>query len=42
MQNRQLLLAARMKSRRISKEHRLVYKIEKEIITVISCRYRYE
>ena len=29
-------------SRRISKEHRLVYKIEKEAITVISCRYHYE
>ncbi|MFA5904796.1 MAG: Txe/YoeB family addiction module toxin [Desulfobacula sp.] len=29
-------------SRRISKEHRLVYKIEKETITVISCRYHYE
>jgi len=29
-------------SRRISKEHRLVYKVEKETITVISCRYHYE
>ena len=29
-------------SRRISKEHRLVYKVEKEIITVISCRFHYE
>jgi Txe/YoeB family toxin of Txe-Axe toxin-antitoxin module len=24
------------------KEHRLIYKIEKEAITVISCRYHYE
>lgn len=29
-------------SRRISKEHRLVYKVEKETITVISSRYPYE
>jgi toxin YoeB len=29
-------------SRRINKEHRLVYKIEKETITVISCRFHYE
>ena len=29
-------------SRRISKEHRLVYKIEKLSIIVISCRYHYE
>jgi toxin YoeB len=29
-------------SRRISKEHRLVYQIEKDAITVISCRYHYE
>lgn len=29
-------------SRRISKEHRLVYQIDKNAITVISCRYHYE
>ncbi len=29
-------------SRRISKEHRLVYRVEKKTITVISCRYHYE
>jgi len=29
-------------SRRISKEHRLVYRVEKETITVISYRYHYE
>lgn len=29
-------------SRRINKEHRLVYQIEKDTITVISCRYHYE
>jgi toxin YoeB len=29
-------------SRRINKEHRLVYRIEKEGIIVISCRYHYE
>lgn len=29
-------------SRRISKEHRLIYKIEKDNIIVISCRYHYE
>jgi toxin YoeB len=29
-------------SRRISKEHRLVYKVEKDVIIVISCRYHYE
>ena len=28
-------------SRRINDEHRLVYKIEKETIIVISCRYHY-
>jgi len=28
-------------SRRISKEHRRVYKIEKETMTIISCRYHY-
>jgi len=28
-------------SRRISKEHRLVYKIEQNSIIVISCRYHY-
>ncbi|MBI9082588.1 MAG: Txe/YoeB family addiction module toxin [Desulfobacterales bacterium] len=29
-------------SRRITKEHRLVYQIDKNILTVISCRYHYE
>lgn len=28
-------------SRRINREHRLVYKVGKEIISVISCRYHY-
>jgi len=28
-------------SRRISKEHRLVYKLEKESLIIISCRYHY-
>ena len=27
---------------RMSKEHRLVYQIDKDAITVISCRYHYE
>lgn len=29
-------------SRRINKEHRLVYKIEEDVIVIISCRYHYE
>ena len=29
-------------SRRITKEHRLVYKVEDDAIIVISCRYHYE
>jgi toxin YoeB len=29
-------------SRRITKEHRLVYKVDKDTMTVISCRYHYE
>jgi len=29
-------------SRRVNTEHRLVYKVEKETITIISCRYHYE
>ena len=29
-------------SRRITKEHRLVYKVDKDTVTVISCRYHYE
>ena len=29
-------------SRRINKEHRLVYNIEKDSILIISCRYHYE
>jgi len=28
-------------SRRINDEHRLVYKIEKEAITIASCKYHY-
>ena len=28
-------------SRRINDEHRLVYKVEKDVITIISCRYHY-
>ena len=28
-------------SRRINKEHRLVYKIEKDSIVVIQCRFHY-
>jgi len=28
-------------SRRIDKQHRLVYKVESKVITIISCRYRY-
>jgi toxin YoeB len=29
-------------SRRITKEHRLVYTVDKDVVTVISCRYHYE
>lgn len=29
-------------SRRIDKEHRLVYKVEGDIIVVVSCRHHYE
>ncbi len=29
-------------SRRITDEHRLVYRIEQDILLVISCRYHYE
>ncbi len=29
-------------SRRIDKEHRLVYRVDKENIYIISCRYHYE
>ena len=28
-------------SRRINEEHRLVYKVEEEIITIVSCKYHY-
>ncbi len=28
-------------SRRITSEHRLVYKIQKDILRIISCRYHY-
>jgi len=29
-------------SRRITKEHRLVYKVDQQTIIIISCRYHYE
>jgi toxin YoeB len=29
-------------SRRITKEHRLVYKVDKDVIIIISCRYHYD
>jgi toxin YoeB len=29
-------------SRRISDEHRLIYKVEDEFITVVFCKYHYE
>ena len=29
-------------SQRINKEHRLIYKIEKDGIVIISCRYHYD
>ena len=29
-------------SRRINKEHRLVYKVQKDTIIVLTCRYHYE
>ncbi len=29
-------------SRRINSEHRLVYRIEKEILIIIACRYHYK
>lgn len=28
-------------SRRINREHRLVYRVSKELISIISCRYHY-
>ncbi|MBT3384589.1 MAG: Txe/YoeB family addiction module toxin [Prolixibacteraceae bacterium] len=28
-------------SRRINKEHRLIYKVKNEIITIIQCRFHY-
>jgi len=28
-------------SRRIDKEHRLVYRVDDEMVTIISCRYHY-
>lgn len=28
-------------SRRITDEHRLIYKVEKELITIVQCRYHY-
>jgi toxin YoeB len=28
-------------SRRINEEHRLVYKVEKDVIIIVSCRYHY-
>jgi toxin YoeB len=29
-------------SRRIDQEHRLVYRVENDILTVLGCRYHYE
>lgn len=29
-------------SRRINDEHRLIYKVDSEAITIISCKYHYE
>ncbi|MDR2482486.1 MAG: Txe/YoeB family addiction module toxin [Treponema sp.] len=29
-------------SRRITQEHRLVYKVEQDMITIASCKYHYE
>jgi len=29
-------------SRRINDEHHLVYKVDKEIITILSCKYHYK
>ena len=31
-----------LQSRRIDKEHRLVYRVEEEAIIILSCRYHYE
>jgi toxin YoeB len=28
-------------SRRIDKEHRLIYKVDKDSVTIIACRYHY-
>lgn len=33
---------AGLRSRRIDDEHRLVYAVEPDEITIISCRYHYE
>lgn len=33
---------AGLRSRRIDDEHRLVYAVERDEITIISCRYHYE
>ncbi len=33
---------AGLRSRRIDDEHRMVYTVETDEITIISCRYRYE
>ena len=30
------------RSRRITKEHRLIYTVDEQVVTVISCRYHYE
>ena len=29
-------------SRRINQEHRLVYKVDKDVITLIACRFHYD
>ncbi|GLW32774.1 Txe/YoeB family addiction module toxin [Actinoplanes regularis] len=33
---------AGLRSRRIDDEHRLVYAVEADMITILSCRYHYE
>ncbi len=29
-------------SRRISDEHRLIYKVEEDLLTILSCKYHYD
>ena len=33
---------AGLRSRRIDEEHRLVYAVEQDVLTIISCRFHYE